>query len=588
MEKTLEGKWTAEAFGFLRLFRRTGRSLVGLLFLQAGWFLYLLLLLRLIGNQRAPLSLGIPWPTGSGGQIFAIIDVPIAPVYVVGGLLLLLGWILYSGVYRYLYVPGALVVRVIISFACVAAIVAVILANIPLLVFTWPLQRILALRLRKRALAQLEEERGEPVEGAPGVGEDREIRRKLLQWALEQVPVKSWALARTWGRDLLSTLARIQSSGRIGLAHLVSYSYEEDLKAAKAPLQIFSLATSRVETQLQRLGAESWITFVVLPPHFEVSTPGRAEFLRRLFGLDVLLWGSYLSMDNDEIWLNIQQRPVEQRRSRGEDAKGFRTVEKRDDIFPVSLVVDVPAVSLTQDDPWEAYTVLLVAAMMVLQNRSNWIDRGSLPHSSWYLFRSSEFIDQVVMSLVYEVFLSMSDCGLPKGFLPSAQALLTQIVGKWIGHQLQTSYDMGSRRRRGDQFLSQLHKFAIKCTKLMPDTPECLYRLGAIECLLGRESDALLTLKKAAELDAARGQVDPTAAYVEAVMEIPTVVSLDSFQSARFAAHVARVISTGDKCTCELLRKDMDESFWAQIHSQPGREDVAFSVINRMLEDAME
>ena len=59
MESKAEGKWMAEAFDFLRLFRRVGRNGFGLLILEIGWAL-LVLLLGQLPHPDGPPAVELP------------------------------------------------------------------------------------------------------------------------------------------------------------------------------------------------------------------------------------------------------------------------------------------------------------------------------------------------------------------------------------------------------------------------------------------------------------------------------------------------------------------------------------------------
>src|SRR6266404_9475379 len=95
-----EGTWAIEAFDFLRLFRRVGKSFLGLLLLQIGWTVYILLLDKIIGANPDPASTAIPlWPRSA-------LRLPLAfssnTFLVVGSILIVVGWVFYSGFYQYL------------------------------------------------------------------------------------------------------------------------------------------------------------------------------------------------------------------------------------------------------------------------------------------------------------------------------------------------------------------------------------------------------------------------------------------------------------------------------------------------------
>jgi hypothetical protein len=50
-----DAKYASEAFEFLRLFQRIGRSLTGLVFLELGWTLLTVLATRLAGTSGTPM-----------------------------------------------------------------------------------------------------------------------------------------------------------------------------------------------------------------------------------------------------------------------------------------------------------------------------------------------------------------------------------------------------------------------------------------------------------------------------------------------------------------------------------------------------
>ncbi len=186
--------------------------------------------------------------------------------------------------------------------------------------------------------------------------------------ALKNAPVKAWLVADAVIPLVSRLIRRVYSVGRVGFAPLVSYSYEEDIQAARVPLQIYAWAITRVRTQLRDSEATDWIRFKFVPPQFYVSTPARAEFVRRLFRYDVLLWGSYSDSDKGRIWLNVQQNLKSTREPSWRRDEGIRFERE---LFPEILEIDAPAVAVDQNDPWDAYTVLLVVVILILQNRSN-------------------------------------------------------------------------------------------------------------------------------------------------------------------------------------------------------------------------
>jgi len=88
---------------------------------------------------------------------------------------------------------------------------------------------------------------------------------------------------------------RIDSIALIGLAPFHSYSFEEEQKSAKAPLQIFAAAIRRLRLGLSDRKIVRHISFIVIPDIVSVESEESARRWRALFGMDTLLWGSYLS-----------------------------------------------------------------------------------------------------------------------------------------------------------------------------------------------------------------------------------------------------------------------------------------------------
>ncbi len=365
MSEKPQGKWAVEAYDFLRLFRRVGRSFFGVALLILGWTAYLLLLQKLISGSPHLQYLSLRWPLSSSGQVLATVPINTTTIYIAGIVVVLICWSFYSGFYQYAFALAWFITKRVIIVLLIALAVVVFIANIVLLPITWPIERLVVWRWKKQnpeKLRRIEEPllaeaasskkpKSEETNSSPDV--KKLVVRKLEVKILEKVPVTRWVLSDNYGRLFSAAFSHIYSNGRIGFAPLNSHSYEEDVQAAKVPLQTFNWAITRVRIQLRDFEALDWIKFSFLPSQFYVSAPGRAEFVRRIFHLDILLWGSFAADEKETMWLNIHQN-LTNKRAFGDD----KVSQKKRDLFPLFLELDAPAVSLSQSEPFEAYAVL--------------------------------------------------------------------------------------------------------------------------------------------------------------------------------------------------------------------------------------
>ena len=130
---------------------------------------------------------------------------------------------------------------------------------------------------------------------------DRIAKKRNAPWPLK--------FARAFKRPIqacVSGLSWVRSGGRIGLAPIYSFTFGEDQRAAKAPLQTFASGVDRLQNKLSRLASVQLMQFEVLPIAVNVTTRRRAKMLRWLFGFDAVLWGSYVSTEPPQIAIQIE------------------------------------------------------------------------------------------------------------------------------------------------------------------------------------------------------------------------------------------------------------------------------------------
>lgn len=384
----------------------------------------------------------------------------------------------------------------------------------------------------------------------------------LVQRALEKVVIKKGILGDMAATVLSALLKKLQSPGRIGIAPLVSYTYAEDFHAEKIQLQVFAVAIAKLNAVLQNQEGIEHIQFCVLPAHCKIMNNRQAAFFSRLFGLDVLLWGSYLDAGGEIVWLNIYRAYAAKDKEKDSDDTGL---DFQFGIFPWKVQVEMPVVTFPQKDCRDAYIVMVVALVQALQAREvKCSDRkrkfNFLVRQDRLYLASSEMTNSLVLHLVTNALQFLPKEPISDEVLPSAKAQLVEIAGKWIGLQLAKDNDESLWERVSPKRIAvQLYAIAEKCSLLIPNTSEHFYRLGAIACILGEKEKALHNFKLAGEVDALSTRVHSIAACVLAERALENNGDKE-FSLARFAAHAACAINTKDVYALKQIQEAMDKA----------------------------
>ena len=184
MSNKSETKYAAEAFELFRLFERFGRTFYELLLLEIGWLLTLVLAAKLTGKETSPPTLALPLLIGFEPPYISIKEVPLTSVSVVGGMIIFVGWAIYSRLHHYLVAPVSQIFRLMLKILSISIILLSGVLNIPLLIVTWPLE----LWLHRCAM-----------------------RKEKDDW------IKKMILFDTVTKVFRPILIKLQSSGRIGL-----------------------------------------------------------------------------------------------------------------------------------------------------------------------------------------------------------------------------------------------------------------------------------------------------------------------------------------------------------------------------------
>jgi hypothetical protein len=475
-------KWAAEAFAFVRFFQRVANQLWGLILLELGWALVLVLASKLT-PQDSPPVLRLPWLTAD--RHLAMQDVPLTSVFPVGSLVVCGVWLVSSGSYVYISLSTRRALR---RLAVVTGwIVFFALAAIQI-----PFELPLIARVRRRqpygevkkivAVARQEEQRR-----ASDTRQRRKQRRQQVYLrevsallSADRPPVEPGPLLSIyravdrWGSRLAKRLANITSSGRIGLAPLYSYSFIEDEKAAKAPLQMFAGAVGQFRAHTRRLDAVRHMHFDVLPPIFKVTTERRARLIRKLLGLDALLWGSYLAGVPSRLWLNIEYAHPSSTDQREDDDA---------DLFRNFFDVDAPVVVIDQDDLVDAYIVIAVTLLQALQARSQRRKPSLFPHTD-KLYYSIGDRAAILRHLIRHALFAIDRLPESGEIYPTMKETFVRIVGRWVARQLAHAF--------GDEVvpLRFLEQVTTKCADLLPGEADPYYLVAAVQCRLGEQEAA--------------------------------------------------------------------------------------------------
>ena len=622
MAESPEIKSGSEALKWVLLFQRVGRSFAGLLLLEIGWVLLLALAAKLTQEGETPV-LGIPGFLRLKRPLLDIANVPETTVWVVGALLIVFGWVLYSRFSHYLITPVVLLSKLLLALGFLFLWIVAIALTILLLPLTIPLERW-QLRVRLKQVKAKWISKNAP-DSAPDVGEaayakwaegfSKKHGPKMLETReLEKIAFKPELLVIGLRRIQQKFLLPIYSGIRIGVAPVTSQAGSEDISVARIPFSNLAGLTVAVRALLDDLGLSAHVTFYTLPAIFRISTERQARFMRWFFALEVLAWGGYMDEDGQTVWLKFQGR-----------LSGLPELDHEDPglsyegrLFPGTyggFKLEVPAVSFSSHSGEEAFHALLLAIFEAVQqriHRENSRRRAEWPKSMRWLQRLLQFFrelvqpdqgwqlsevsDRFIRHLIFVCFGRLCDQSVADTYIPSATSQLTRLAGNWVGHQFcQYRSSDGWKDVPQEHFLQQLYWLTQRSTKIVPESPEHFYRLGALCCVLGDKNNALQAFHHASERDRLSHQIDRTSAPVLAEMALREadreVLLQRKLAVARFAAHAVRSIYVRARSADEIRKLMENSSTIVQAKLNPAEESAAITaayVIDELLEGIKE
>ncbi len=537
-EKESSVKWAREAFEFLKLFRREQRQISGLLLLEIGWALLLVLVAKLSAADSEPM-LGVPWPWDH----WHARQFPLSTVFLVGALAVAGLWFFSSGlflclrliVWRLLWYP-----LVLLSYAVALAAFVV---TLPVLLLGMPIEQY---RIKHWEATQTKYDR------AKLAALKKDKRDVFLQLARDATKFRADWLTNWVGDLYASVMIGLSSGSSLGLATLYSYSYDEDEKAAKAPMQILATAMGRLQIKLRSLPSLHYIRFRILPPIVTVTNSQKARFVRRLLGLDAALWGSYLSTDPPRIWLNIELPPT------GEKIDDKHKLVRSSEVDPFHAYPEIdPAIEVNQSEMWEVYVALLITLLQVLQVRQ--ARKFTLyPKGVDRLYYSYSDRDAILTNLVKDALFSMPHTAAPVSEYPTAKDVLVSVAGSWIGKQLG-----GLIREDYSSNYELLRSVASRCVELHPDDSGGYYRLAALQCLLKDADGAEKTLAIGISKDQALqwiGWTQLSAWAGLAIHDLDSPLGDEAVRTAKAVVYCARAVAAGGEYARKSLRKDLEKT----------------------------
>ena len=553
--KSIQGKWVAEVYDLLRLFRLVGRSVAGLFLIIVLWSSFLSLIIK-------PLASGDPASIHNAfSQLVGTEKVPLINIWLLGTAFIVVWWAWWSGAHFLIAAP-------VMHFAHTVAPIAIIFIRLILSPFraSWILVStpIEARRIRHWLGTLSEEKRGYLETKLPML--------KNRKWYAENSGFShEWLL--DWVNLKIDRLGLFH--GRLGIAPILSQSYSEETLAAKAPPQALTWAVQRAGLHLGSVGRLKFLSIVQLPELFAVQNSSHASFVRWLFRCDVLIWGSYVTNRNGELWLNLSlsNEKVSPEASAHTASPDELTSEAdSEQLFPIVANLRLPTVTVSQNEPRDIYATLLLAIFALLKNRQQHpkingaVGYDLLQHTSteenkvWYLFLNDAFSD-------------WHDPIIRSTFLPLREAA-TRLVGAWLGSQFSPIC------KPSEKMLNYLHFLALRCVTLLPTESVNWYRLGAIKCAIGSVAEGFDCYRKAMYLELDSPTVNPISALTAIDIEGEKPAD-DDQRLAAMTAYVARVLGSGD----DKDTKTIDEKIIAIASSgslQYGSSDKAKAMISEM------
>ena len=560
--KSIQGKWVAEVFDLLRLFRFVERSFSGFLIVLAIWSLFLGLVFKpLAASETGGVYNPVPWLYG--GEKLRLIE-----VWVAGTAAISCWWVLRSEAYHLVLGPALRLGRaagLVLAWA---------------VYFCWKLVELVWLIVATPVATKRIHRHREQL-GAEKVAEldaDYPLSDHWGFWADLAGFNPAWADA--WVVRFLAHL--MAPGGRVGFAPFVSLTYLEEMQASKAYPQALTWALDRLEDRIRPIPQLRRVRLTPLPGFFAVRHRAMAQFVRWLFRCDVVIWGSYQSPEDGTLWLNLDLPPTRQDEKEQKDFEKEGGTDKfSEQLFEYERFRRLPSMTVDQSAPTEVYAVLLISVFVLLRQRNEKPRRGMFGYDP--LRYSSSTADRVWQILLDDVFNRWSD-PLREGFFSPVSLAVARLVGDWVGSQINMLQGTVS-----EDVLRRCLDLAARCARLLPGDPRCWYRLGALECAVGSVDAALAHFRRAGEAEAGHGRSSAFKSCISIDLEVGiNGADPSDLVFARIAAHAAVVANVGRAYDVRSAERKVGELTGGVIYRllPHPRHDTIRDLIRRMLGEA--
>jgi hypothetical protein len=347
MSEKNDAKWVGEVTGFIALFNRLQNSLYGLLLLEMGWILLLLLLGQLSSNSKeskedkTPAQISLPViRLGDESrpnihfQRYDIVDFAVPGAFVV-----FLLWLYLAGHLFLLKQVSHTLLWVAKQVLLVCLAISASLLNLPLLLVTFPLRgcrrrkrlvqfrKVLRARFARPAEAPAsrivapsetpDRTRTHDLPKNEGTNGDRKAareRRKEIRKDLRaKLPgtIDPWFLLNWVGGLVSGPMVTARSRAIIGLALLARSDHQENSEENRSLWKVLADKVDRSQrdlVHLRLLEHVHWEPLPIVPRSFS-----SAQRIRRFCRQDVLLWGEPGSGESN-ILLRMERRQYQEDR----------------------------------------------------------------------------------------------------------------------------------------------------------------------------------------------------------------------------------------------------------------------------------
>lgn len=606
------GQWASEVYDFLQLFKRVNKSFSGLVLIELGWLLFLLLLSRLVPIGDPPIIPSLYLPI--------LGETLIKDLYLPGAILLIFIWIMTSRAWMYIWLPLHKIYRGLAISILFLIGILLLAINVPLAVIAFPIHYWdINRRLRKLSQEQLEKTSDtikrqinieinfwklakddawvlckiikskkdfEKISTAKSDSPEYEaimnsLIRKTIYSNLADESFSIFFLMDFVQKQFIPVARNLYSQLIIGIAPLDSMNYSEELNASKAISQVFATTIQKMyEVRFQGKKDFQYVRFIVLPELVTPQNTNDASLLRKLTGLDLLLWGSYTTGDISNIWLNVNQKKHKLSKSKNKNDK--RDERNFDAIFGQETKLGRASFSIEQSDIWDTYISFILIVIQAINDRSFRNKREK--KINWYaldnLYYASSELDVVIEYLIWEVLRYLPANKINLTDLLSPKRYLVEIAGNWIGNKLMY-LDSGETT---ESVALQLLPIAQLCIELVPDIAENYYRLGTIYALLGMVDESVTSFSSALQYESPNVFAKRT--EHESEFEIELNINSDrgdDLSAGRLVAYIARYINIDGEKGKQEIKRTMEREIWVLYWKSIGGSEYRLLPFYRVL-----